>query len=118
MSSRAWLALFAAAIFAGCNGNSSAPNTGGPNTASPNVVSPPESLPPQLVGQEKPGLSPAAVNVIIGDEKKLAEMIAAHKGHVVYVDFWATWCGPCVEGFPHSVELAHKHKEKGLATIA
>jgi thiol-disulfide isomerase/thioredoxin len=59
-----------------------------------------------------------AVTLHIGDEKKLAEMIAAHKGKVVFVDYWATWCHLCVELFPHTIETHHKYQDRGLATIA
>jgi len=47
----------------------------------------------------------------------LDELIAAHKGEVVLVDYWATWCGPCVENFPHTVAVAKKYRDQGLATI-
>jgi thiol-disulfide isomerase/thioredoxin len=57
-------------------------------------------------------------NLITGDAKTLDKMIASHKGQVVFVDCWATWCGPCVEGFPHTVALAKKYAPEGLATIA
>ncbi|MEM6841560.1 MAG: TlpA disulfide reductase family protein [Bacteroidota bacterium] len=30
------------------------------------------------------------------------------RGKVIYVDIWATWCGPCIEEFPHSRELAEE----------
>ena len=63
-------------------------------------------------------LTPEQVNLVVGDEKKLAEMVAAHKGKVVFVDYWATWCEPCVEYFPHTVEMHRKYKDQGLATIA
>jgi len=53
-----------------------------------------------------------------GDGQALRDMIAAHKGQVVFVDYWATWCEPCVAAFPHTVELNRKYKDKGLATIA
>jgi thiol-disulfide isomerase/thioredoxin len=40
-------------------------------------------------------------------------VLAAHKGKVVVVDNWATWCLPCVEGFPQLVELHRSLVSKG-----
>src|SRR4029450_10971125 len=64
------------------------------------------------------GISFADVNLKTGDGQAFRDMIAAHKGQVVFVDYWATWCEPCIEFFPHTVELNRKYKEQGLATIA
>jgi thiol-disulfide isomerase/thioredoxin len=33
------------------------------------------------------------------------------KGKVVYIDFWATWCGPCRQEFPHIERLVEKYKD-------
>jgi len=33
-------------------------------------------------------------------------------GHVYVVEFWATWCGPCIRGMPHLTELQKKFKDK------
>jgi thiol-disulfide isomerase/thioredoxin len=65
----------------------------------------------------KGGLTPDKVKLVTGDEKKLAEMIAKHKGDVVFVDYWATWCEPCVEYFPHTVEMYKQHQRAGLRVV-
>jgi thiol-disulfide isomerase/thioredoxin len=61
---------------------------------------------------------PQAVSLVIGDEQKLAAMLGQHRGKVVFVDFWATWCAPCVKSFPHTVATFEKYKDKDFATIA
>jgi thiol-disulfide isomerase/thioredoxin len=39
------------------------------------------------------------------------------KGKVVYVDFWASWCPPCIKSFPFLNELENQLKEQGLQVI-
>lgn len=57
----------------------------------------------------------------VGDkapELKIAEWVKGdpvtsfEKGRVYVVEFWATWCGPCIANFPHLSAVQEKHKDR------
>ena len=40
------------------------------------------------------------------------------RGKVVVLDFWATWCAPCIASFPHTQEIAAHYKDQGVIVVA
>jgi thiol-disulfide isomerase/thioredoxin len=61
-------------------------------------------------------LNPKTVEAISADEFR--QLIAYHRGNVILVNFWATWCAPCIKEIPEIVRLQEKYKERGLRVIA
>jgi thiol-disulfide isomerase/thioredoxin len=49
---------------------------------------------------------------------KGAPLSTLEKGKVYVVEFWATWCGPCIKAIPHLTELQQKHKRDDVTIIA
>ncbi|WP_421836434.1 TlpA disulfide reductase family protein [Novosphingobium sp.] len=43
--------------------------------------------------------------------------LARYRGKVVYLDFWASWCGPCKLSFPFMQELAGRYPAGDLAVV-
>jgi thiol-disulfide isomerase/thioredoxin len=67
--------------------------------------------PDGLIGNPAPDFGgDFAIN---GDPVKLSEL----RGKVVMLDFWGTWCPPCIAAIPRLVELNAKYKNAGLALV-
>jgi thiol-disulfide isomerase/thioredoxin len=52
------------------------------------------------------------------DETKFADALKQYRGKVVLVDYWALWCSPCKELFPHTVQLYRELAGRGLAVVS
>lgn len=44
--------------------------------------------------------------------------LSKYAGKVVYLDFWASWCGPCKKSFPFMNRLKEQFEEQGLAVVS
>ena len=75
----------------------------------------PLCLPAQGINTKAPELR---LSAIYNKEDKILPTLASLKGSVVILDFWATWCTPCVDAFPANDELYKKYKDRGLKFIA
>ncbi len=60
--------------------------------------------------------APAKVELITADDG-VRRLVAARKGKVVVVKFWATWCDPCIKHFPEFVRVAKKFPERDVEVL-
>ena len=65
-----------------------------------------------LIGKQAPELQQIK-GWINSKPIKLADL----RGKVVLLDFWGTWCGPCVQVIPELIKLHEKYHDKGLVVI-
>lgn len=54
---------------------------------------------------------------IITTPGEMKAVLDANKGSVILVNFWATWCPPCVKEFPDLVKLNNAYRDKGLKLV-
>jgi cytochrome c biogenesis protein CcmG, thiol:disulfide interchange protein DsbE len=60
--------------------------------------------------------APAPAFDLPGDAGRIS--LDAYKGKLVYVDFWASWCGPCRKSFPWMNSLQQRYGAHGLQVVA
>ena len=59
----------------------------------------------------------AAPDFSLSDLSGQMASLEQHRGSVILLDFWATWCPPCRMSIPEMVKLQEKFGEKGLVII-
>lgn len=68
----------------------------------------------------KPGekAPPLKLTGLLQASGKLAQNLKSTQGKVVVLEFWATWCAPCIASMPHLNGLSEKYKNKGVQFIS
>lgn len=67
----------------------------------------PKPLPPLQVGEDAPEWQ-------MIDENGVEHSLSAKRGTIVVIDFWATWCGPCIRVMPELQKLHDRFKAMGV----
>jgi cytochrome c biogenesis protein CcmG/thiol:disulfide interchange protein DsbE len=75
-----------------------------------------------VVASRIPATSPTAVgqaapDFVLADLDGRPVRLADLRGRPVVVNFWASWCGPCVEEFPLLLQAQDRHRADGLAIV-
>ncbi len=84
---------------------------------------------PLSFGQEKPEASGAETKTTLHVGDKAPKLEVDHwlggglvesfsKDNFYVIEFWATWCGPCIQSMPHLSELADRYAKQGLIVAA
>ncbi len=66
-------------------------------------------------GDSKARAADFSLNDLSGEEIKLSDLLG--KGPII-INFWATWCKPCVKELPHLDKIQKDYREKGVEVLA
>lgn len=69
-------------------------------------------------GSDAATINEKAPSIVLNDLKGRAVTLESLKGKVVFVDFWASWCGPCKQEFPEINRFISKQTGKDVVVLA
>ena len=58
-----------------------------------------------------------SVNIISTNQQNPMEVLSQFENNVVLMDYWASWCSPCIRGLPHTRKLAEHYMDKELVVL-
>jgi thiol-disulfide isomerase/thioredoxin len=64
-----------------------------------------------------PTIGKLSPDPLLSDDKGNRVQLSKYKGNVLLVNFWATWCGPCIREFPFENEIHQKYKGRGFVIV-
>ena len=67
-------------------------------------------------GSRPPRIGTPAPDFSVQDADRKVTL-SEYRGNVVVLNFWASWCGPCVEEMPSLVQLQDRFKNKGVTVL-
>ncbi len=73
------------------------------------------ALPVTIEAAPRPGQAAPAFRVVTTSGQQVT--LDNYRGHVLVVDFFATWCQPCRQSIPHLVEMNRKYGKQGLQVL-
>lgn len=53
----------------------------------------------------------------LGSERNLQQILDRNKGKLIYIDFWASWCAPCVRSLSKSEQLREEYKNAPISFV-
>ena len=71
-----------------------------------------------VLTQEKPEVGHPAPDFTLRNLQGNLEGLANHKDKVIILNFWATWCAPCLEEMPAFEKLYRRYRSPGLTVLA
>lgn len=88
------------------------------DTGPPNIVEELPAAAPDGKNAEDVAAAVESVDVVVADAATIRKAIDTAKGLVTAVNFWATWCPPCVKEMPALVAFYEAHRDAGLKFIS
>ncbi len=108
--------LFLVSILAGCSGGDSASEPSAMDAAPEVAVDVTDATPVTPSASAVPLYTESGLSIATAED--LAEVYEATRGEVVVINFWATWCAPCVKEMPELAEFYTAYKDRGVAFLS